>query len=119
MTRNKSSGANNREQMYSSTLPLLIEVEHTGSKSTNPWCRMSYSANFYTPHFWGIVATPNEWQIESKCSPTQEELSTHYHFYTISSPHTGSASRIPLANVNSQSLRQSFMPNSTLELEIG
>ncbi|GIY25709.1 uncharacterized protein CDAR_263701 [Caerostris darwini] len=57
---NYIKGANNREQIYSSTLPLLIEVEHTGSKSTNPWCRMSYSANFYTPHFWGIVATPNE-----------------------------------------------------------
>ncbi|GFU92871.1 uncharacterized protein TNCV_2080171 [Trichonephila clavipes] len=55
-----SFSANNRDQVYSPTLPLLIEIEHTGSKSTNPWCVMKYSANFYTPHFWGIMATPTE-----------------------------------------------------------
>lgn len=54
-------GANNREEKYRQTLPLLIRVDQvTTSKSKNPWCRMSYSIHFYTPHYWGTMATPQE-----------------------------------------------------------
>ncbi|GFS86668.1 uncharacterized protein NPIL_159491 [Nephila pilipes] len=73
-------GSNNRDQIYSTTLPLLIEVEHFNSKSTNPWCVMKYSANFYTPHFWGIMATPTEFFPESKNLP--DDLHVYVHTFT-------------------------------------
>ncbi|XP_015922527.1 uncharacterized protein [Parasteatoda tepidariorum] len=58
---NFTKGANIREQKYSMTLPLLIEVkQHTRENTKNPWCIMSYAANFYTPHYWGLIATPTE-----------------------------------------------------------
>ncbi|XP_054708999.1 uncharacterized protein LOC129218703 [Uloborus diversus] len=54
-------GANNRQQNYTITLPLLIEVDqHLSSKSKNPWCLMSYRINFFIPHYWGSMATPTE-----------------------------------------------------------
>ncbi|GFY55566.1 uncharacterized protein TNIN_82421 [Trichonephila inaurata madagascariensis] len=73
-------GANNRDQVYSPTLPLLIEIEHTGSKSTNPWCVMKYSANFYTPHFWGIMATPTE--IFEEVGSLPDNLQVYVHTFS-------------------------------------
>ncbi|XP_035208860.1 uncharacterized protein LOC118183435 isoform X2 [Stegodyphus dumicola] len=71
-------GANNREQMYVHTQPLLIEVDqHTSSKSKNPWCRMSYSANLFIPHFWGIIATPTKILAEFQEIPENSQIYVH------------------------------------------
>ncbi|CAL1274537.1 unnamed protein product [Larinioides sclopetarius] len=76
-TLNYIKGSNNREQIYSQTLPLLIEVEHTGSKTTDPWCVMKFSAEFYVPHYWGMIATPKEIYPDFKNFPDNLRVYVH------------------------------------------
>ncbi|KAF8790984.1 hypothetical protein HNY73_005922 [Argiope bruennichi] len=74
---NYIKGSNDREQIYSPTLPLLIEVEHTGSKSTNPWCVMTFAAEFYIPHYWGMIAAPKEFYQEFRSFPDKLRVYVH------------------------------------------
>ncbi|KAG8202013.1 hypothetical protein JTE90_010384 [Oedothorax gibbosus] len=71
-------GNNSREHLYSATLPFLVSMEYSsGIQTSNPWCVMSYSANLYTPHFWGILAAPTQFPQAFERLPEDMQVYVH------------------------------------------
>ncbi|XP_023226380.1 uncharacterized protein LOC111640340 [Centruroides sculpturatus] len=74
-------GSNAREKVYPATQPVLVQIDQFSTvRSSNPWCRLTFTAGFYTPHYWGIPAAPLEASL--KFLQLNENFPVFVHTFT-------------------------------------